>query len=88
MDTSHWEFVASESAALLPNAWDRWIAKAEKLIGHDLDGNDSEAAKADGTAVGYSLDEAHDKFRAGVTPQAYVTMVATRERYSAPKAGS
>ena len=78
----HMEFAAAESSALEPTSWDRWIAKAEKLIGHSLDGNDSVAARANGSAVGYSLDEALDMFRAGTEPQAYVAMVATRERYS------
>jgi hypothetical protein len=72
----HMDFAAAESAALNVTAWDRWIAKAETLIGHSLDG--------DGAADGYSLDEAVERFNAGAAPAAYVTMVATRDRYRAP----
>lgn len=74
----HLEFAANESAALEPSAWDRWIAKAEKLIGHGLDGNEAED--------GYSIDYALDAFNSGSTPHAYVTMVATRDRYRKPEA--
>lgn len=83
---NHMEFAAAESASLEVTSWDRWIAKAEKLIGHDLDGNDSEAAKAAGTARGYSLDEAVEYFNAGGHAAGYVAMVATRDRYSKPVA--
>lgn len=76
-------FAAAESAGLNPTAWDRWIAKAEKLIGHNLDGDDSDAAKAAGIACGYSLDEAFDHFKRGTTPEAYVTLVSTSSRYRA-----
>jgi len=82
----HLEFAATESRALDVTSWDRWIGKAEKLIGHDLDGDDSAAAQAAGTACGYSLDEARTAFAAGVNPHAFVTMVATRDRYRAPAA--
>ena len=77
----HMEFAAAESEGLKPTAWDRWIEKAEKLIGHDLDGNDTEQAQREGTADGYSLDEALEAFEGGATPHAYVAMVGSRERY-------
>lgn len=76
-------FAAAESEALNATPWERWVAKAERLIGHNLDGDDSDAAKAAGIACGYSLDEAHDYYRRGATPEAYVVMVSTRDRYRA-----
>jgi hypothetical protein len=80
----HMEFAATESASLQVTDWDRWIAKAERLIGHSLDGDDSIAAIHEERACGYSLDEAKDAFENGVQPAAYVSMVATRERYRKP----
>lgn len=53
-------------------AWLRWIADAEKVAGHDLDGDNSASARAAGTACGYSLDEALEAFERGVKPAAYV----------------
>jgi hypothetical protein len=38
-------------------AWDRWVKKVEKFLGHSLDGNEEED--------GYSLDFAHDAFTNG-----------------------
>jgi len=72
---SHLEFAASESAALAPTDWERWFARAERLIGHDLDGDDSEAAHAAGTADGYSVDGAYDAWRAGLTVEQYAAQV-------------
>lgn len=53
-------------------AWLRWIAAAEKVAGHDLDGDNSAQARAAGTACGYSLDEALEAFERGETPAGYV----------------
>lgn len=53
-------------------AWLRWVASAEALAGHDLDGDNSAAAQAAGTACGYSLDEAVEAFERGETAAAYV----------------
>ena len=58
-------------------AWLRWCAEAERLLGHDLDGND-----VDQTGDGYSLDEAYDVFRQGHSAHAYAAMVGSRDRYS------
>jgi hypothetical protein len=57
-------------------AWSRWVDKAEALLGHDLDGNDMDLA-----GCGYSMDESFDKFRDGMAPEAYVSLVRGRERY-------
>lgn len=48
-------------------AWLAWAAKAEKLLGHDLDGNEDRD--------GYSMDGAYGSFEAGVTAKAYVALV-------------
>ena len=64
---NHLEFAAIESAALLPTSWDHWISAAEKLAGHDLDGNQE--------TDGYCLDLAHDAFCAGKTPTEYVASI-------------
>lgn len=70
--------IALESGAAdrSERAWLRWIAQAETLIGHDLDGNDVKQA-----GCGYSLDEALDVFEAGSTPAEYVATVKARARY-------
>ncbi len=75
------ENIARESGASDKSeaAWFRWIDKAEKLIGHDLDGDD-----VGGVGCGYSWDEASDYFDRGVTPHAYVVMVGSRLRYRKP----
>lgn len=57
-------------------AWLRWAAKVERLLGHDIDGND-----VDGKGCGYSLDEAHDYFRKGATAHSYAALVGSRDRY-------
>ncbi len=49
-------------------AWDRWVAKVEKLLGHPLDG--------DQDRDGYSLDFANDCFNDGVTAEEYALDVA------------
>lgn len=60
-------------------AWLRWVAQVEKLLGHNLDGND-----VDGQGCGYSLDEGGSMFDGGATPEAYVADVRSRPRYRAP----
>lgn len=71
--------VAAESGEASPRerSWLRFVAECERLLGHDLDGNDVASE-----GCGYSLDEAHDAFAAGKTPHAYVAMVTSRDRYS------
>lgn len=55
--------------------WLVWIDKVEELLGCDPDGENSDAAKAAGTADGYSLDEFHDMWKQGLTPAAAVAQV-------------
>lgn len=52
------------------SSWLRWIAKAERIIGHSLDGDEG--------GDGYSLDSAHDAFSSGSTPEQYVARVQAR----------
>jgi hypothetical protein len=47
--------------------WLRWVAKAEKLAGHDLDGNQDRD--------GYSLDYAYDAFCDGLTAADYLAEI-------------
>lgn len=72
------ENIARESgvADQTVHAWFRFVKECERLLGHDLDGNDTA-----GFDCGYSLDEAYDKWQAGYTPHAYVAMVVSRDRY-------
>jgi hypothetical protein len=52
-----------------PSRWEWWLRKVAILSGIDnLDGDNSEAAKADGVADGYSLDELYDQYEARWTP--------------------
>ena len=57
---NHLEFAASESAALEPTGFEKWAARLERMLGHDLDGDE--------TADGYSLDGCLDMYRAGNRP--------------------
>lgn len=80
------ESVARESGA--PSSSERkWLAFAaecERLLGHGLDGNDPDAFDPTRTGGdGYSIDEAHEAFRAGKSPHTYVATVTSRDRYQA-----
>lgn len=86
--SDHMNFAASESAALEPCAWERWYDAAEKMLGHDLDGDDSEEARAAGTADGYSVDGAYDAWRAGITVAQYTKQVAERKAALASAGGA
>lgn len=62
------ELIAFEShEATGGNPWLAWIAQAEQIVGHALDG--------DQTVDGYSLDFALDAFRTGKTPKEYVATI-------------
>lgn len=63
-------------------AWIKFANECERLLGHDLDGNDPDAFDPTKTGGdGYSIDEAREAFERGKTPHAYVAMVGSRERY-------
>lgn len=67
-DHPHFQLLQSESyVSPREREWERWVKKVEKLLGHNLDGNQQRD--------GYSLDYAYDAFRAGETPAAYAEEV-------------
>lgn len=68
-------FAASESAALQPTDWEVWAERVEKALGHDLDGEDSDAARKAGTSDGYSLDGAYAAWRRGDSVMQHVADV-------------
>jgi hypothetical protein len=53
-----------------------WMAEAEALLGHGLDGDDINEPRC-----GFSLEEAGLAFEDGMTPQAYVHRVRRRLSY-------
>lgn len=57
-------------------AWLRWIDRAEKLLGHDLDGNQDRD--------GYSLDYAYDWFADGLSVEDYVASVQDHKATRSP----
>lgn len=69
---NHLDFAALEAKALEPHPWDLWIVEAERLAGHDLDGDDD--------VDGYSLDAAHDAFEDGESPAEYVQRIGGLEQ--------
>lgn len=52
-------------------AWEAWVKKVERLLGHSLDGNQ----KTDG----YSLDFAYEAFLEGDTPADHVVEVRAQK---------
>lgn len=54
-------------AALYVSPFERWAARAEAILGHDLDG--------DQETDGFSLDFAFVAFKAGMTAKEYATLV-------------
>lgn len=68
-------FAASESAALQPTDWEVWAERVERVLGHDLDGEDSDAARQAGTSDGYSLDGAYEAWRSGDSVMQHVADV-------------
>lgn len=52
-------------------AWERWVRQVEKLVGHDLDG--------DQRRDGYSLDMAYGAFEAGETAISYSVEVMSAD---------
>jgi hypothetical protein len=60
-----WEAEQHETSAA--RSWYRWYRRAVALVGHDLDGDQSED--------GYSLDGAYEAWRQGVSPEAHARAV-------------
>jgi hypothetical protein len=63
MEQCHYEF----DLALRPSAFEKWAARVEKILGHDLDGDHS--------VDGYSLDDASDAFDSGMEAAEYAGQV-------------
>lgn len=69
--------VAAESGEIASlSSWLAFCTVVERLLGHSLNGNDVK-----GAGCGYSIDEAHDVWRAGKSAHAYVAMITSRDRY-------
>lgn len=64
---NHLEFAHLESAALEPTNCELWLDDVERLVGHDLDGDQSKD--------GYSLDGCVDMFDAGLSVAQAATQV-------------
>lgn len=81
-DHAFMDFAASESTQLDSDAaWLAWCDRAEAILGHDLDGDDSVESKAAGKSDGYSLDGAYDAFLDGVTADGYAQAVKADPAY-------
>lgn len=65
---NHLEFAALESAMLEPDDCELWLDQLEKLVGHDLDGDQ----KTDG----YSLDDCVRMFESGVPVESAASIIA------------
>ena len=55
----------TDAAGRACDAWLRWAAKVEAILGHDLDG--------DQDSDGYSIDGANDLYEDGCSPQIAAT---------------
>jgi hypothetical protein len=64
------EFHRYEMDALKKSPWEIWAEQVEKILGHDLDG--------DQEANGYSLDFALEQFYRGATPAEYAATVPAK----------
>lgn len=86
---NHLEFAASESfSSRSERDWERFVARCEKILGHNLDGDDSLEAKASGTSDGYSIDGAYACWEEGLTAQEYVAeVIEEKQRIAASNYG-
>lgn len=70
------DFVASEShVSAGDRAWERWVNRAERELGHSLDGNQERD--------GYSVDYAYDAWKDGVSVDDYVAEVVDAKAHIA-----
>lgn len=69
--TDHADLWAYESAACAPTEWENWITTVEFILGHSADG--------DSATDGYSLDDFHNHWKAGVTPAQAVASTQTAD---------
>ncbi|MEJ7804612.1 MAG: DUF2761 domain-containing protein [Telluria sp.] len=75
----HMNFAVGESAAVEASEWERWAALAEALLGHDLDGDDSAEAIANGKSDGYSMDTAFEAWERGESAEQHVAQIRARQ---------
>lgn len=89
LENPHYDLLKSENFVSAREAnWLAWVKKVEKLLGHDLDGDEE--------ADGYSLDYAYAAWecdlgpgKAGVTPEEYVAEVNDKKaKIAAAKAAA
>jgi hypothetical protein len=71
----HVELGMHESAACEPDAWERWIASVERLLGHGADG--------DHDIDGYSLDGYYLAWERGLKPGEAIDAARRGEQRSA-----
>ncbi len=73
LENAHLELWVSENRVSKSEmSWNRWTNRAEKLFGHNLDG--------DQDIDGYSLDYAYKAWQDGLTPKQYVAKVGLSQR--------
>lgn len=73
---SHLEMGFRESEfALSECAWIKWANQVERLLGHSLDGENSQEAIDAGTNDGYSMDEAFAAFNRGDSARLHASEV-------------
>ena len=72
---NHLEFAQMENfQSKDEKEWLSWVGTVEAMLGHDLDGDQSEN--------GYSIGYAYDNFKLGVTTTEYVKGVRSTPHYS------
>jgi len=73
------EFVLGESNAGYASdeekAWLRWVKQVERILGHDIDGNESVEARAHGMSDGYSADGAYAAWEQNISAAEYAAEV-------------
>lgn len=71
MNDDHMAVWELERHGMLESAWEFWVRRVEKLIGHDLDG--------DQDFDGYSLDTTYEMWESGLTPvEAFARIEASK----------
>jgi hypothetical protein len=71
---NHLEFAAIEASALRPSAWEIWVDAVERMLSHDLDGDDAEN--------GYSLDSAYIAWEQGQCAASFASDIKSRAHYT------
>lgn len=74
---NHLEFAELESAQLVESGWDTWVKEVRRLVGHDLDSDESED--------GYSLDGVYAHWEQGQSAQDCAADVKARRCFITPR---